>query len=443
MIVIKRDKLSTGMKIKELRRHNRIPQDMFAEIIGVAEDKVRRAEKDKYEYTEVELQRIKERFNIVGLPLTEHERDIFYRHLYYVRSLIRGKRLTESRDIFNELTNIDNLEPCDSEIVALCKMFEAQLTIAEGFYVSAEKKLKSYNPDIVYDENTYHYFFNKGYLGICCEDYDEGLEYLLKAYELIEIHKDLVLEDDERLYYYIAICYTYIEVPYRAMFFIQKAQQVQVCSENRAPNLSLHLNRMLAMNCIYTNHFDEAKKLLDKCLIEYKSIKDEALAGDTLFFFGSMYRQMKNWDMAIEYYDSALNCLPDSTNNYFAALYGKIYCVIQTREFTKAGQMVEEAKKQSIANMLWTKYFEALQHYLTIIRRLTSSDNDKACNYIVNEALPYFYENHDYFLAIDYCRLLEQHYKKLKNSRLSFMMADKTLKIYERCLINHRKDVKL
>ncbi|MCL2362077.1 MAG: helix-turn-helix domain-containing protein [Defluviitaleaceae bacterium] len=438
MSIIQREDMPVGNKILNLRKQLGVTQVEIAEAIGVRRDKIGDVENGLDEYTERQLQKIREYFNIVGLPLNTQECVIFYRHLYYLRNYVRTKRLQEARDILNKLLHIDNLEPCDPDMVMLCKMFEIQLLIAEGYYLDAEKKLDLYDPEKMHNENQYHYYYNRGYLSLCNEDYDSGLEYLLKTYELKEVNENLLPEDDERLYYHLAQCYTYLEIPYRAIDFVQKAREV--CSEDRIPNYNLYLNRTLARNYINTNQLVKAEKLLEKCIIEYKCTRDNALIGNTLFCFGCLHKKTENWTTAIMYFNDALSYAPEGTITYYAALYNKIYCIIQTRAFPDAKKILNEAKTMCKADLLWKNNFEALHCYLTIYERV-SIKNDKECDYIINTAIPHFYENHDYFTAIEYCKLLERHYRKIKSNMNSLLMANEMLKIYERCLINHGGDV--
>ncbi|MCL2362878.1 MAG: hypothetical protein FWC73_13835 [Defluviitaleaceae bacterium] len=439
MSIIQREDIPIGNKILNLRKHLGVTQVEIAEVIGTRTDKVSDVENGLDEYTEVQLEEIQGFLNILGLPITGHACMIFHRHLYYLRNYIRTKRLQEAREMLNKLHHIDNLMPCDPDMVTLCKMFEIQLLIAEGYYLDAEKKLDLYDPEKMHKENLYHYNYNRGYLGICNEDYDDGLEYLLKAYELREAHKGLLPEDDERLYYHLALCYTYMEIPYRAIDFAQKARQI--CAEDRIPNFNLNLNRMLALNYIDTNHLIKAKKILEKCLIDYESIKDEALIGGTLICLGNLYKKTRDWPTALRYYNNALNYFPGSTVNYFAALHNKIYCIIQIRTFSKARDLLNEAKAMCKADLLWRNHFDALQRYLFISEHM-STNNEEDSDYILNIALPHFYRNHDYVLAIDYCKLLERHFDKIKSKMKSLSMSKEILKIYERCVINHGGDVK-
>ena len=438
MSIIQREDIPVGNKILNLRKQLGVTQVEIAEAIGVRRDKIGDVENGLDEYTERQLQKIREYFNIMGLPLNAQECVIFYRHLYYLRNYVRTKRLQEARDILNKLLHIDNLKPCDPDMVMLCKMFEIQLLIAEGYYLDAEKKLDLYDPGSMHNENQYYYYYNRGYLSLCNEDCEGGLEYFLKAYELKEANKNLLPEDDNRLYYCMAQCYTYMEIPYQAISFVEKAQQVH--SEDRMPIFNMNLNRMLALNYINTNHLMEAKKILEKCLIDYKSIKDETRTGGTLIYLGNLYKKTGDWDTAIQHFHNALSYMCNDTSNYFAALYNKIYCIIHTRVFPDAKKLLHEAMTMCKSDLIWKIYFEALQCYLTISERI-SVKNETECEYIINTAIPHFYKNHDYFFAIDYYKLLERHYKKIKSNMNSLLMVKEMCKIYERCLINHGGDV--
>jgi len=440
MVTTQGESLTVGKKVYKLRKHRGITQEELAEIIKARKDKIVRVERGEDEYTSAHLDAIRVHFGINELPLTDHEVTIFYKRLYYFRTLIRVKRLSEAHDIQSEFGGIDNLSPYDPAIVTLCKVFESQLLIADGCLADAKSKLELLDPTQMNDEILCHYLYSMGYLAVSFGNYENGLVYLNKAYDLVETNENLVLKDDERLYYNLALCYTYIEMPYKAIFFITRARQIY--TEDKMPNFNLNLDHMLALNYINTNQLYEAKKTLDKCLIEYKCVKDEPRIGVTLFYLGNIYKKVGDWAKAIDHYEDALNYLPTDMFDYFASLHGMIYCTVQARSFTKAGRLLEQARSTCNTNELWQKYFDALEYYLIISSRMTVP-NSKASDYLENVAIPHLCKHYDYFLALDYFKLLEQHYEKTQSIKKSLLMTKETLKIYERCLIRHGKDIKL
>jgi len=432
--------LSVGEKVKLLRKHNRISQAMLAEIMKVRPERIVKVERGDDTYTEAHINAIKQHLDIVELPLTNREFITFKERMYYWRELIRARQLDEARAIREEVVNINKIKPYDQNIVMLCKMMEVQLLLTEGNKDLAEEMLDMAKNDLdtVADECLVHYYFNKGLLYGKKKCYEECLDFSLKAYYLTKNHENLLPEKDGWLYYNIAWCYSYIEIPYRAIDFFKMAQQVTL--RNSSATFTRSLNASIALNYIKTNQIKDAERLLSKIKVRAESLKDDNYIGLALYCYGYMYKQLENWASAIVYFDKALKCLDKDTDNYHASLYYKIYCTIHTRKFPKAKQQLDDAKAECSTNKPWSMYFEALGHYLKISTCMTSRDNDESIDYIENTVIPFIVKGHDYLGAVDYYNLLQKHYEKIKSTMKSLMMTVAIHDIYKRCYINQERN---
>ena len=309
--------------------------------------------------------------------------------------------------------------------------------IADNNYIAAEKELKNHEKHLekMTNECKYHYYYNKGFLNARQGHPEKSLDFYLKAYELVENQKDLLPRPDGWLYYGIAWCYSYMEIPYRALTFWHKARQIYVDANMEI--FDLNTNRMIALNYIKTNQLKDTEILLNKCLVKAEGIKDDIYVGMTLYCFGYMCQKAGNWETAIGYFDKAIKYLPKQTDDSYSSQYRKIHCIIHTRAFAEARRLLEYAKTTCVGNKLWTSYYEALEYYLKISKNMTSHDNSKVIEHIKNIAIPYFIEQYDYFLAMDYYALLEQHYEKINSMMRSLEMTRAIYGIYKRCLVNH------
>jgi len=433
-------KLTVGEKIYKLRKHNRVPQLVLAEIMRVRPDRIVRVERGEAEYSEAHINAAKAHFDIVDLPLTEQECITFRERLYHWRNLLRQKKMDEAEVIHKEIAKIDNLEPCDSYLVTLGKMMNVRHLLVEGKLVSAEKILNDYQ-DLLPEMNTecvYHYYFNKGILGILHNNFADGLDFYLKAYYLLEDNENILPENDTGLYYNIAVCYSNFEIPYRAIFFLFKTRDAQL--ENREMNYFWDTDRLLALNYIKMNQLKDAERLLHKCLLKAESLKDDTFVGFILFCFGLMSKRAENWTIAVDYFSNALRCLPVGTDNYNASVFHKIFCTIHTNSFAKSAQLLDQTKPICNASEIWAVYFKALGYYLKISNNLSSYHNDEAIEYIQNIAIPFFIKEHDYFIAIDFYSLLERHYEKIKSTKKSLSMTKAIHDINKRCYANYGRD---
>jgi len=434
---------SVGKKIYLLRKHNNVSQELLCSIMRVRQERIKQVEREEAEYTQAHIDAAKECFGIVGLPLTEWECITFRERLYYWRDLIDARKMDEARAIYKEVANIHKLELCDIDIVILCKLMMIRFLITDKKYEEAEKEIKLCEKyvDQMKDEQLYYYYINDGFLNFRKEQYEKSLEIYLKAYELIDNDNPL-LRADRRLYVNIAWCYAYIELPYLAIFFYNKAKYIH--SDNISKNLSLYIEYMSAFCYVTTNQLKEAEKILNKCLAKIEGTRNDSNISMVLLHFGHLHKKKEEWITAIDFYDKAILYINNTgVDSYFVCHYHKIYCIIQTKKFTKAKQMLEQIKKECINNELWKQYFTSLEHYLKISSHMTSYDYNDCIEYILSKAIPYFFKNHDYLLAKDYYQLLEKHYEKVGSTKKSLQMTKAIYSISQRCFIKHGGSVNI
>jgi len=403
--------LSVEERLAILRDYHGMTRADFAKIAKLDALSVKFVERGDGVYTEKEVNKFMTHFDLHGLPVSPDEDVVFKEGLYRFRDVIRGGDLEGAREIHLSMANIDNLDPCSPDLVMLARVFQAQLLMAENDCESAKERLDAaetylYRAD---NENQYHYNYSMGIFNNKQGEYIKGTEFLEKAYELLDGDANLLPEDDVKLYYDLAMCYAHIGKPYRAIFFTEKSMQMH--PEERNINRFLYLGSRLALNYIRVNKLCRAEKLLDKCMIKAKSTRDDINIGRVSFVFGYLFERSENWDLAIDYFDQALKYLAKGTDNYFAALWHKIHCITRKRKHSEAEREIEKAMDSCSTNELWQIYFKAQECYLNINRR-TSRPNDSECEYIETVAIPYFRENHDHFIALEYCKRLVRHYEK-------------------------------
>ena len=434
---------SVGKKIYLLRKHNNVSQELLCSIMRVRQERIKQVEREEAEYTQAHIDAAKECFGIVGLPLTDWECITFRERLYYWRDLIDAKKMDEAKAIYKEVANIHKLELCDIDIVLLCKMMMIRFLITENNYKEAEQEIKSCEKyiDQMKEEHLFYYYSNIGFLNFRKEQYEESLEFYLKAYNLVD-DDNPILQADRRLYVNIAWCYTHMEIPYRAIFFCNKAKQLY--SDNISKGMSLYIERMIAYCYVITNQHVEAENILNKYLVKVEGIKNDSNIGMALFYLGHLHKEKEEWTTAIDFYDKAILYFHDTDNdNYFAPHFNKIYCLIQTKGFAKSRRWLEQIKAECTNNELWMQYFTSLEHYIKISSHMTSYDYNDCIEYILCKAIPYFFDNHDYLLAKDYYQLLEKYYDKVGSTKKSLQMAKATCGILHRCFVKHGGSVNI
>ena len=430
--------LSVAEKIKALRKAKGINQHKLAEIIYSDVSKVIRVENGEEDYTEIQLQSIVKHFKIEGLPLTKDDCIAFKQRLYLFMDYLKDRNMIEASSIHAEIAGIVKFEPCDPDLPMLFRLFEIVFFLVKNEIATAEKKLLALDDctDDMTEEQLYHYYSNMGTLKSMQNKYEEGLGYYQKARVLNEQNNEFMAEDGERLYFNIGSCYTFLELPFRAILFLLKARSIY--TEDRAKKFGLHLDSMLALNYIKANELDEAGKLLEKCRTQAKCLNNDLFIGYTLRSYGLLCKKLDAWPAAMDYFNQSLKHCEKGSDYYLGALYQLVRCMIGNKEHRKAKSKLAEIKAAFKDNEAYTISFESLYHFSIISNRITQN-NAESVEYIETVTIPYLMKTHDYLEAVDYLQLLELHFMKTKKTKKSHQMTKAIRDILARCFVNEER----
>ena len=433
-----------GEKIRILRRAHNVTQEVIGEVILANASRVSRVESGKEEYKEEELELICRYFGIKGMPLSRLEYEAFRLRLYKLRNLIRDYRLREAEELYISMKGILKLEVIYNDLPMLFRLFEVAYYIGKGELDIASSKLVFFEKQLykLSVEHIYYYYYFAGSVNALSGYYETALEFYSAALKLLEDKKDFVLNDDvEILYFNIALCYTSLELPHHA---INSLNKVHITYFEKSEELSrAKINNALALNNIRIFKLKEAEKLLSINLILVKSINDSYYLGFTLQRLGLLNRQLKKWSKAIKYYDQTISIAKIGSNNHFEALYFKIRCFVDIRDFSKAKKVLEGAINLYGKNETTSIALQSLGHFLTVTKCINSNHNynKKSTEYIENIAIPYFMSIHGNFEAIDYCTLLERYYKDNNISlRKSLLMTKIKYDIIKKMMFIREED---
>ena len=170
--------LKVGEKIKLLREARGIARDDLVLAIDLIKDittnKISFIEKGVGQFSEEELELVKECLDVTGLPLTEHECAAIEERLYVLRSLVRGRQFSEAKIIVNELADLVKLEVCDTELPMLYRLFEIHFLLFTDKLDIAEEKLNDLQGRLDEMNFKHRYFYNCN-MGILIVSLSSGL----------------------------------------------------------------------------------------------------------------------------------------------------------------------------------------------------------------------------------------------------------------------------
>jgi len=403
---------SVTEKLTLLRKALGLTQHDIAAFLLTRQARISHIERHGEDFFEEEIERLKAKYDIVGMPLTGDECEVFKGRLYIWRDLIRSGDINKAKEMQLELHKVVNLDPCDSDLPMLYRLFEVLLLVVGGdkTYVPDEKMLhlgKLYNE--MPEEHRYHYDFHMGTLHAFKRDFETALEFYTKALETAKSYRGVFPDEEERVYHNLAVCYTEIEQPNRALIFLSEIPKTNFT--NRATPSSLGVDLMRAINYYKVGIYDEALKILNDCFMRANTNNNDFYTGLSLHHLGVLHKFLGEWDKAIEYFNKELNIFDENVHYHTWALYYKIRCIIGMRKFVEAEKELTRIKPSTNAINEYSILFEALNHIMRLHKN-NSHYNKKAVEYLKNTAIPFFIKTNKRFEALDCYEILERHEDK-------------------------------
>jgi len=429
-------------KLMELRKAAGITRAVLAEAMHTSASKVSNVENGKAHFDDDEIRLAMEYFGMVGAPLAEDERIHIKGRLDVMRTHVRERRFAEAEAIRIELRCLASLEPCDLELAMTYLLSEAHVFLFTEREDAAEERLKHVHNHLkqIDPKNQYYFYCSMGALHHMRERYKDSLDCCIKALDLSESNNDFLPDNTEkpRLLGNIALCYTELYYPCKALLYSKEARMLY--PEKRADELGLTLDLTFASNCIRINVQYEAEKALRSCRGQAYSLKDNHFIGLSMFYSGLRHKISANWKRAIAYFDKSLKCYSKDSAFYFAAIHQKILCLIDSREFAKAKRLIPKVQKLYREHKVYSIYIESTWRYWIINKRKTLK-NEEAVEYIKTVTIPHLLKNGDFFAALVYYKLLEEHLDKIGNPTKSLEISRAILKIHQRCLLEDERSL--
>ncbi|MCL2576335.1 MAG: helix-turn-helix transcriptional regulator [Defluviitaleaceae bacterium] len=407
--------LFVAEKLRLLRKAEGLTQYDIAATLLTRQARVSRIERGEDEYTENEIKTLKERFDVVDMPLTGFDCEAFKKRLYHWRDLIRSKRMAEAKELKEQICRIVKLDPCDDDLPVLYRIFEVLYLLMQGSLDIAKEKLEYLENifDRMSVEQKYYYHCQKGILNALLNKHYDAIKFYREAQEIMKHHKDILPEDGEKLYYNLAVCYTELEIPSRAIVFLSRIPGIFTKKE-MTPH-SIGINIMLAINYYKVGEYIEAKEILQECLLNAEGINDKFYIGLSLYHLGVLHRYLEDWGKAVEYFDKALGVFNKDAHKYAGyhtlALYLKVRCIIGLRKFPEAESELRKAKLIKSEVDEYPIYLETLKHIMHLHKN-NSNYNINAVKYLQNTSIPYFKKTNIRFEALDCYKFLARHEEK-------------------------------
>jgi len=273
------------------------------------------------------------------------------------------------------------------------------------------------------NENLYHYNNNIGSLNFYKGNYGEALRGYIAARDL----GASIGKIEHTLYFNIAFCYYRLGMYIPAITTLERAYPLY--NNDKTMVYGMYLDNLLAVCYIRIGHSAKAKQLLDECLIKAKGIGHKYYAGIALHNHGIACLKTKDYEQALQYFESVFEYFTDGESFYFENLFYKIYCLIVMKSALAKG-ILTLAKPSTEQSEEYNLLFTSLEHLMTL-------KNSASVEYIETKTIPSLIEKHEYFRVLDFYEVLESFYwkkeSKIKALETKALAYDVYKKITQRC----------
>ena len=421
MISIKADKLSIEEKIKIIRTAKGVSQIRLAEALNCSDATVSRAEKGQGKYTDKQVRAAREFLGIEKVPLFDEEIASFKERLYVWRDLIKDEHMEEARKLHQDLGDITYLT-FETDLIILYRILEVRMLLRERSKKErldeAGEKLELIKPLIeeASKESQYYFYYTMGSLHFLKGNYEEAL----LSYTLADSIENKDFEKEAGLLYNLAICHAKFGKYVLVIGLLERMRCT--LAHDRKSVLSMYIDNTLGANYGRIGHLEQARELYDKALAKARSINHKLLIGILLHNHGFTCFEMTDFKEAIRYFDEAFEYLEEGSDGYFMNLYSKLRCLIAMRSSACKEELIR-ASLLAQGNQHYTLLFDSLSHMRTLREKAS-------LEYIENITVPYLLDKYEYHKALDYCKVLEITYKKLKRRMKSLEMKALAFDIY-------------
>ena len=400
--------LSFGEKIKQIRIAKGLKQEDLAKVINTAQNFVSRLESGEAKYDDRMLEIIREFYNIKNAPIFDHELDDYKNRVWVCNDLITANNMHEARVIQDTLSPILEL-PFEHDLTLLYLMIEARILFKENNLAAGEERLKTAEAllDGASMEALHLYHRNKGFLLMRKGEFKTSLKHYLQSLD----NETSIVNSDMSILLSIGIVCLSLSKPWNAVLYLEKAKMKY--NLGRTNVLGAILNSRLASCYMLVGEYDKAESIYNDALAQAKSINASDSIGIALTWLATLYKQTDNIAKSLEASNQALTFLKDDSH-CADVLMNKALCLIEMKDFAQCREVIMQGKELAKNNQRQATLFEVISHLLTL-------DNSESTDYLENYAIPYYRTDDSVeagkLQALEFCNMLEAHYRKKRNKK--------------------------
>jgi len=403
----------------------------MAIAISSSKPTISRFERNELEFSTDMIIAIKKFLSIEKAPLFEHELSLYRNRMKVWDTLIGTQRLTEARDMQNEMSVILDL-PFEQDLYLLFLVTEAMLLSKEYNIPVLNEKLSIAEGllDNASDDALYLYHLNKGfYYAANAGDYKNFLKHSLMALEYMEKAK----RTGTSVLISIGQAYNALGKPYKAIIYFERAKAQ---SKGDLTDISVgFIMQSLARCYMIIGEYATAEKYLEPALARALSVNAEFDIGLVLSDKAKLSFKKGEYEECLDLYDQSLKHHEQHKGIYLSTLIAKAIDLFKMKKYDKSQEAIERGKailnEEEHGGIRSVAESDTQEITLNAVGHLLTLDNDTSVEYIKDVAIPYLRANgYTNYEALFFCSQLEAHYTKKRAKTKANAMAAIARDIY-------------
>jgi len=404
--------------LRKIRKRYNLTQEAFANKLGVSEAYILSLEDSAEESVQITSEfvaKLRDVFDLHGVPLTDSEKTVFYDKLNDLRRCVEYGYMDRAKEAIPDLVRCSEAS-CHQSFINLCELHSAYYYQSVDDTKAYDKLMASLSEKKSTFDSKHHYYYNVliGTQAYKTRDYDKALSAYIKAEKLDKLSKI----KEVNFYYMYSMILSDMGYATRAVEYYEKAahhakwNKVFLGRPNNRYNVEI--DRYLAYNLSIIDQGEKALAILNKRLgIEKRKESPNDVIGTIYFGLGRVYFNTGDYADAEANHEAASRYLSKSNKIYIHNLYYKAKALIAQDKTKEAIACLDEGLSNPIDEM-WKYLFESLKHS-------TNFSNDESMQYMTETLLPKLLEHGCHKEASNYYEMISKFYAKEKNHNLALV----------------------
>jgi len=417
--------------LRKIRKRYDLTQEELANKLGVSEAYISSLEdstEETVQATSEFIAKLRDVFDLHGIPLTDNDMTLFYDELSNLRFSIDYGYMDRAKEAIPDLVRRADAS-CLPSFINLCELHVAHYYQSIDNTKAYDKLMASLKEKMATFDHRQHYYYHRlvGTQAYKARKYDKALSAYIKAEKLDKQSKI----SEVSFYYMYGMILSGMGYATRAVEYYEKA--VHHARWNKVfygkPNnrYNVQIDSYLAYNLSKIKKGEKALEILNKRLrFEKRKESPDDIIGFIYYSLGRVYFNIGDYTEAEDNHEMASIYLSKSNEAYIHNLYHKAKALIALDKTTEAIARLDEGLNNPLDDM-WEYLFESVKHSINL-------SNSRSIQYLTETLIPKLLEHRCLEETLNYCRMISEFYAKDNNHKLALEYSNQALALAEKLL---------